>query len=153
MALHNLKKIQRIAALAITSTLRTSPNDFLDVHANILPMELALLKSCHSTTICHISLPDTNPVHQIIKNYKTNPPNIHLSPLYKLIKLFQLSNIQIETIKPATKTHTETTRFNTTIDDSRGKSIQTEAKDKADYKIFSDGSCQNNGVGAAAVLY
>ena len=100
-ALHNLKKIQRITALAITGTLRTSPNDFLDVHANILPMELALLKSSHSATICHISLPDTNPVHQIIKNYETDPPNIHLSPLYKLIKLFQLSNICIETIKPA----------------------------------------------------
>jgi hypothetical protein len=42
-ALPSLKKIQRITALAITGTLRKLPNDYVDAHAGILPMELALL--------------------------------------------------------------------------------------------------------------
>jgi hypothetical protein len=36
-ALHNLKKIQRMAMLAITGTLRSSPNDYVDIHARCFP--------------------------------------------------------------------------------------------------------------------
>lgn len=50
-ALHSLEKAQRIAALAITGTLRTTPNDYIDAHTAIFPIELALLKACHSTII------------------------------------------------------------------------------------------------------
>ena len=45
--LHSLQKVKRIASLAITGTLRTTPNNFIDIHAGIFPMELALLKACH----------------------------------------------------------------------------------------------------------
>ena len=41
----------------------------------------------------------------------------------------------------------------TIIDKSRKISIKSEATDDADYKIYSDGSCLNNGVGAAAIIY
>ncbi|KAL1738186.1 hypothetical protein HDZ31DRAFT_51377, partial [Schizophyllum fasciatum] len=37
-------KIQRIAALAITGALRTTPNDLVDLHANLLPADLLLSK-------------------------------------------------------------------------------------------------------------
>ena len=50
-ALCSLQKAQKIASLAITGTLRTTPNNFIDVHAGIFPMELALLKACHHTLI------------------------------------------------------------------------------------------------------
>ena len=52
-ALLNLKKTQRIALLAITGTLQTTPNDFIDIHANILPMDLALLKACHTAMFAY----------------------------------------------------------------------------------------------------
>ena len=50
-ALRSLQKAQRIASLAITGTLRTTSSDFIDVHAGIFPIELALLKACHHTLI------------------------------------------------------------------------------------------------------
>ena len=55
-----LQKAQRIATLAITGTLRTSPNDFVDMHAGIYPMELTLLKACHSAVAHYLTLPDTH---------------------------------------------------------------------------------------------
>ena len=39
------------------------------------------------------------------------------------------------------------------IDKWRKISIKSEATDDADYKIYSDGSCINNGVGVAAIIY
>ena len=53
-ALRNLEKIQRIATLAITGTLRSSPNDYVDIHANVLPMDLALLKACHNAIVRYL---------------------------------------------------------------------------------------------------
>src|ERR1700678_574095 len=69
-ALRGLQKIQQIATLAITGTLRTSPNDFVDAHSGILPMELALLKACHRTLVQSLTLPSTNPVHQVVQAAK-----------------------------------------------------------------------------------
>jgi ribonuclease HI len=44
-------------------------------------------------------------------------------------------------------------RFRTHIPESRDQSIEAEKKDNADFKIFTDGSNHDGGVGAAAVLY
>src|SRR5271168_4615466 len=68
--LRSLQKVQRIAALAITGTLRTLPNDYVDAHAGILPMELALLKACHSAIIHALTLPSTNPICQVVRKAK-----------------------------------------------------------------------------------
>ena len=50
-ALKNLQKMQCLATLAITGTLRSSPINYMDIHAKILPMELALLKACHTAIV------------------------------------------------------------------------------------------------------
>jgi hypothetical protein len=42
-----LTSMQRIAALSITSAMRTSPTDVLEAHANLLPIPLLLQKICH----------------------------------------------------------------------------------------------------------
>ena len=151
--LRNLSKIQRIATLAITGTLRSSPNDFVDLHANIYPMELALLKACHSAMVRSLTLPDTHPLHQIIQEATAHPPTKHLSPLDTLIKQFELKNSKIETIHPIVTLTKRKYTFDTKIDISREESIKFESKDNADYKIFSDGSGHENGIGAAAILY
>ena len=39
------------------------------------------------------------------------------------------------------------------MDNTREDSINSEATDKADFKVFSDGSGHDNGIGAAAILY
>ena len=151
--LRNLQKVQRIAVLAITGTLRSSPNDFIDAHANLLPLDLALTKACHNAVIRYHTLLESNPIHGILKEYRLRAPTTHLSPLFKLLKLFQTSNLRIETINTNLNPTLERTRFNSHIDDSRKSSISNKAKDPADFKIYADGSCQNNGIGAAAILF
>jgi ribonuclease HI len=151
--LQSLQKAQRIATLAITGTLRSSPNDYVDVHAGTYPMELALLKACHSAMVRILTLPDTHPLHQIIREAQRNPPAKHPSPLDTLIKKFDLQETKVEIIQPAvTLTHSNS-RIATHIDKNREDSIISERLDTADFKVFSDGSGHDNGIGSAAILY
>ena len=152
-AFKNLQKAQRIATLAITGTLRTSPNDFIDIHSRIYPMELALLKACHSAMVRLLTLPDTHPLHQIIRAAKRRPPIKHLTPIDYHLKLFALANTKVETIQPTACLPRRNSQFSTKIEPDREDSIRYELRDDADYKIFSDGSGQDNGIGAAAILY
>ena len=137
--LHNLQKIQHTADLAITRTLRTSPNNYIDIHANILPLELALTKACHRAIIHYLILPDTNPIHKIIQDLITNPPpppNKHPSPLYKLLTLYQLTNSKIEMIKPIQYLQNHKLCPNSIIDNSRKKSIHSELINDANFDRF-----------------
>ena len=150
--LRNLQKIQLIATLAITGTLRSSPNDYVDIHARVLPMDLALLKACHNAVIRSLTLPHTNPIHQVMHEAQRRPPSTHLGPLNRLLELFKLRQSKFETIQPAI-TINRTINFSTFVDSTREDSITSESNDDADFKVFSDGSGLDNGIGAAAIMY
>jgi len=64
-----------------------------------------------------------------------------------------MRNTKLETIDSATHNMAGTARFTTTIAKSREDSITFERNDIADYKAFSDGSGQEDDVGASAILY
>jgi ribonuclease HI len=64
-----------------------------------------------------------------------------------------LRNIKFETIDPTKRNRAENIRFTTFIAKSREVSISYERNDTADYKAYSDGSGQEEGIGASAVLY
>ena len=124
--LRNLKKVQRIAALAITGVLRNSPNDYVDVHAGILPMELALLKACHSALVRSLTLPSSNPIHQVVQAAKHRQPTKYPGPMDSLLKLFMLKDVKIETISPAVTLMGLSLRRAVQIDKSREVSILSE---------------------------
>ena len=149
----SLQKTQRIATLAITGTLRPTPNDFIDIYAGIFPMKLALLRACHNSLLRMLTLPDYHPLHWIIQDTKCSPPVKHHSPIDLLIKWFGLGNTKIEMISPIASLTYPTTKYTTTIAPSRKESIESEKSNKADFKIFSDGSGHKNGIGTAAILY
>jgi ribonuclease HI len=151
--LRQLQKTQRIASLAIIGALRTTPNDFADIHAGILPMELALLKANHRSTVRILTLPPSHPLHRIVTTIRERPPTKHASPLANLIKLYDLAETKMETIIPTAQLTLPAPSFTVKISDSRKDSIEQESKDDADYKVFSDGSGFNDGIGAAAILY
>ena len=152
-ALRNLKKVQRIAALAITGALRTTPTDYVDAHAGILPMELALLKAFHSAVVRALTLPSTNPIHQIIRKAKQSRPSKFPGPIDNLLKIFTLQDVELETIYPVVSLNRLQPQWTIETNKTREESIISERLDNADYKIFTDGSGQGNGIGAAAVLY
>ena len=152
-ALRQLQKVQRIASLAINGALRMTPTDFLDAHAGLLPIEFALLKAAHRATIRLLTLPDTHPLYGIVKSTRDSPPTRHLSPIASLIKTFKLRRKKIETIRPAAQYPQVKAKFATETQKSREESIKQEKEDKSDFKVFSDGSGAEDGIGAAAVLY
>jgi ribonuclease HI/exonuclease III len=151
--LKSLQKLQRIATLAITGGLRSTPTDLLDAHAGVLPTELALAKICHRATIRLLSLPETHPLYKVVQKAKRSPPSKHPSPINNLIRIFQLNGTKIETIFPKTEDPYRAPRFTTRISTSRESSIDNEKHDDADFKVFTDGSDHDGGVGAAAILY
>ena len=151
--LRQLQKTQRIATLAITGALRTTPTDFADVHAGVLPIELALLKATHRALTRLLTLPPTHPLHSIVTHTKNNPPRKHASSFANLLRIFKMNRTTMETIIPVAQCPPRILCFTIKIADSRKDSIDWEKKDTADFKIFSDGSGMDGGIGAAAVLY
>ena len=152
-ALRQLQKVQRIASLAIVGALRSTPTDFLDAHAGLLPIELALLKATHRAMTRMMTLPNTHPLHPMIAYTKENPPRKHHSPIATLLKTFKLQRKNLEIIYPVAQCPPRALKFTTSISETREDSIKEEKADKADFKAFSDGSGLDGDVGAVAVLY
>jgi len=146
-------KIQRIAMWAITGGLWTSPNDLLDVHAGVLPVNLMLECICHSAVVRTATLPASHPLQSMIRGYSKTPAKTHLSPLQKLIKRFKIRPRHFETIRPDPRPPMYKRAFTVTIANSKEESIEEEAKDDSDIRIYMDGSGFKGNVGAAAVLY
>jgi hypothetical protein len=59
----------------------------------------------------------------------------------------------LETITPTAQCSLQRKNFAIKIAGSRKESIRREKEDEADYKVYSDSSGQNDGIGAAAILY
>ena len=152
-ALRALGKVQRVAALAITGALRTTPNDFLDAHAGLLPIGLVLEKICHRAMIRMNTLPDTHPLHRLIHSAKQSKPVKHLGPINHLLSYFNLRKKDFEHIAPPKGLPYIPRLFTVDLNGSRQDSIQAEKEDQADFKAYTDGSAGERGVGAAAVLY
>ena len=89
-ALHQLQRAQRIASLAIIGALRMTPTDFMDAHAGLPPIELALAKATHRAMIRLLTLPDTHLLHPLIVSTRENLPSKHLSPIASLLQIFKL---------------------------------------------------------------
>ena len=126
--------------MTITGTLQTTPNDFVDIHAGTLPMNLVLTKVCHNSIICMLTLPEHHPLYNIIETARRTPLTKHFSPINTLLKQFDLRQIKIETIYPTAAAKQTKAKYTVRIDPTREKSIKSEASDMADFKIFSNGS-------------
>ena len=82
---------QAIATLAIIGVLCSTLTDFADIHAGILPIELALLKATHRALTKMLILPPTHPLHDIVTYTRNNLPRKHVSPLANLLRIFKMN--------------------------------------------------------------
>ena len=152
--LQELTKVQRIALLAITGGLRTTPTDILDTHADLLPMDLVLLKSCHQAFLCICALPETHPLHEIVGNLHNHPQCKHASAIQNLLQIFPTVNPhRIEPIAPTRWLPGYTKAFTTEIAPTRIESMVNKELDNAEIRVYTDGSAINEQVGATAILY
>jgi ribonuclease HI len=69
------------------------------------------------------------------------------------MKLFALKDEALETIHPAVSLEGLGPHHVVQTDKTREASITSERMDEADYKLFTDGSGQDDGIGASAILY
>ena len=63
-ATKRLESFQCMVVTAITGTLCTTVTDVMEVHANILPVELLMHRVCHRAAVRLAALPDTHPLHK-----------------------------------------------------------------------------------------
>ena len=64
-----LASLQRMATLAITSALCSTTTDVLDLHTDVLPVELLLNKICHRAFLRLVSLPPAHPLQTLVYTY------------------------------------------------------------------------------------
>lgn len=148
-----LGKIQRIATLAITGALRTTPTNLLDAHAGVLPIHLMLKKICHRAVTCIATLPQTNPLAKILQQYITKPANRHLTPLQHLLDRTNYDPLKMETITPVIRPPTKKYHYTMYIANNREASMEDERHDTLELSIYTDGSGYKGKIGAAAVMY
>ena len=149
-----LTRVQRQAAIAITGCFRTMATDYVEAHANLMPIELLLKDLCLRAMTRMISLNDSHhPLTKVVRHSLRRPVKRHPSPIHTLAKL---SGLDLGDVAPPPQLSLEDvkrTLFRSVIAKTREASIEAERTDDARIKIFTDGSACGGGVGASAVMY
>ncbi|VDC03412.1 unnamed protein product [Peniophora sp. CBMAI 1063] len=142
------------AVLIITGGLQSSPTDFLDIHANLLPMRLLIALECHRAVVCIAALPETHPLHQVACCSARRLPATFYTPLQYLFAMFpELHPDRVETIQPCrVNPGYADYPFTTHIAESREESQREDRELDTDIRVYSDGSGLDGQAGAAAVL-
>ncbi|PPQ78944.1 hypothetical protein CVT25_002395, partial [Psilocybe cyanescens] len=152
-ALKEFTKLQRIATLAITGALRTTPTELLDPHAGVLPTDLMLRKTCHRAMVRLSTLPDENPAAALLSKYHNKKAKTHVTSLQLLLQTFNYDPTKTEQIQPRRNNQEDHPDYATHIANTPDAAIKDEKNDKALTRIYTDGSSTDGMVGASAVLY
>ena len=64
---HKLTMVQRMATTAVMGALRTSTSNIMEVHANLMLIELLLNKVCHRAVLRLAALPESHPLHKPVQ--------------------------------------------------------------------------------------
>ena len=148
-----LTMVQHMASMAITGALRTSASDTMEVHANLLPLELLLNKVCHRATLQLVALPETHPLFKPVQQSAGRLIKRHQSPLHHLFHAFNMQPSDCEMIAPMICPPNEDSAVQLRITNLCEESKEADAEDKADIHVYSDGSGIEGMAGAAAVLF
>ena len=152
--IRKLARIHRQACILMTGAMRTTATDTLEAHLNILPFHL--LVDVHisrdATRLC--SLPSSHPLHPHVRK-ATRFVKHHRSPLHEVLAAYSLRPDDMETIEAIRLPPGWRPPFPISIAPSKDEAAAAEAlwAAKTGYRIYSDGSDCNGGVGASAVLY
>lgn len=152
-ATRQLARVQRIAVLAITGALRSSPTDSLERHLGMLPLDLFMHKLCHRSAIRIATLPNTHPLYKVVRTCARHFVKKNRAPLHYLTHLYSINPDDIETITPVRQLPTYRRIFTTQIASNRADSLDYDKNNKAHIRIYTDGSGYERHAGAAAVMY
>ena len=85
-------------AILIVGSLRTSPTDSLDIHANLLPFHLMVDKVHFQAALRLATLSILHPLHKLVHQAARRFVKRHHSPLHELMYRFKLKLNLMETI-------------------------------------------------------
>ena len=148
-----LARVQRMAAIHITGALRTTANDTLDAHADLLPVDLLIDKHCFWEALRLATLPTTHPLHSHVKKAAKHKPKKFPTPLHELFHTFPIDPPSIETIEAVRWSPKWRSKLRTNIATKREKAVEEEGNNRSEIRIYVDGSGIEGNIGAAAVLY
>jgi hypothetical protein len=99
-ALQQISKLQRVATLAITGALRSTPTDTLDLHADLLPAGTMLWSTCYRAYARLCTLPQSHALHnRLISAHANRERRLkHRSALEKLVPLYDEDPFRTEKI-------------------------------------------------------
>ena len=133
--------------------MKSTPTDLLNTHTGLLPMELTLLHICHRAAVQLCSLPLLHLLYAMVRAAHLLTTEKHSDLIRNALKIFKLNPQKFETIRPDTTPLTYYKHVKATILREWKVAIEAEAKDEADYKIYTDGSIHDRRVGASAIIF
>ena len=148
-----LSTVQCMATTAVTGVLHTSASDVMEVHANLLPIELMFNKVCHRATLRLVALLETHPLFKPVWQSAQRLIKRHWSPLHHLFHAFNMRPSDCETIAPSVCPPNEDRAVRLHVASTREESRVEDVEDEADVRVYSDGSGIEGMAGTAAVLF
>ena len=149
-----LTRVQRQAACAITGALRTTPTELLNIHANLLPLQNYVDRTCYRAALRLSALTPEHPLQPLARKASSRNVKRHISPLMRLIREYSLDSRKIETHQVLGKDW----RWKAPVPveaileaKDATKRFMTVVQDQEVVVVCTDGSLIEEGVGAAAV--
>ena len=148
-----LASVQCLASTAITGALHSTATDVLDLHANLLQVELMLHKVCQRAAVQLTTLPASHPLWAPFKTRAKRFIKTHWSPLHELAFIYDILPSIFEMLAPARAPPRHRNKFMTVPFGTEEESIEQDRGNKADIHIYTDGSGLKGNAGTAAVLF
>jgi ribonuclease HI len=137
----------------ITGAMRSTPNDLIEAHTDLLPFRLLVDKHLHRAAVRLATIPPAHPLHKPVQNAANRNVKRHFTPLHSLMHTYEIKPKAMETIAAVRQNTTWTPNLTTRIAESAALAEQQSGEDRADIRVYSDGSGIGGKIGAAAVLY
>jgi len=154
-----MSRVQRMATLLITGSMRSSAIDILNAHANVLPLQQTLRKLCFRSMLRIVTLPTMHPLSkgaQAAFNYCEKRQferwKHHPSPLHRLMNEFQVNPTKMEKILPMHHYLKWKADIETHIVHNMEEAVKEDAAAGEEWRVYLNRSVVDDGVGGAAVL-
>ena len=133
--------------------MKTMASPILDVLAGLLPINLAIDKWRHNAAITLATVPESHPIHSLMKQAACRYVQSHPSPMHEVSYTYGLTPKAMEKINPIRHPNSWSPGIMTVIPEDKDEAVQGCAEERVEVRIFTDGSLTEKGVGAVAVIY
>ncbi|KNZ81997.1 hypothetical protein J132_09064 [Termitomyces sp. J132] len=146
-----LSRVQQASALQVTGALRTTPDDLLEVHVGLTLMNLRITKICVQAA-ARTSLLGSHPLCRPAEKAAQFVQR-HWAPLHYILKAWGKSLGKMEVIEVVRHLLDWKCPVRVVVGEIAEEVVEREQNNKADIRIYMDGSGYKGMVGAVVVLY